>query len=328
MKKTILVTGGAGYIGSHTVYELVQQGYHVVVIDNFVYNQPWPFVGVQLERGSIADTALLERVFSSYDVECVMHFAAFIEVGQSVLDPQRFYENNVVNSLNLLNAMVRCNVTQFIFSSSCAVYGNPQYLPLNEEHVFEPQSPYGKNKLMVEYALQDYAHAYGIRFVSLRYFNAAGAAVDHNLGEWHEPETHIIPNVMRAALKDKELTVFGVDYETLDGSCIRDYVHVFDIAQAHVRAYTYLSAGGVSNVFNVGTGRGFSVLELIAAAERVVEKKIRVLHAPRRAGDVPILVADNAKITRELGWRACYSTLDTMCSSAFAWEKRRLNHGT
>lgn len=328
MSKVVLVTGGAGYIGSHASYLLHQGGYRVVIIDNFVHSQPYVCPWATLVRGDFAEQTILDHVFSSYQVDAIMHFAAFIEVGESVLYPQRFYENNVIKTLLLLNRAMAQGIKKFIFSSSCAVYGTPKYVPIDEHHPYDPISPYGKNKLTVEFALQDYAQAYGLRYVALRYFNAAGALLEKDLGEWHQPETHVIPKLMRAIIADKEFCIWGDDYQTVDGTCERDYVHVLDIAQAHVLAYEYLQKHDDCQVFNLGSGTGYTVKQLIVAAQNVCGKRVDVHIMARRPGDVPILVADNAKIKKMLGWQPCSSDLETMLAAAYAWEKRRMCDGS
>ncbi len=324
MKKVVLVTGGAGYIGSHTSFLLCQQGYSVVILDDFVYNQPRPDIDAVVLKGDFADTDLLDQIFSTYQIDVVMHFAAFIEVGESVKYPQKFYENNVIKTIRLLNYMLERGVKKFIFSSSCAVYGVPNYVPINEQHPYVPINSYGKNKLVVEYALQDYAQAYGLQYVSLRYFNAAGCLINAGLGEWHYPESHVIPNLVRAALSGKDFFIFGDDYETVDGTCVRDYVHVADIALAHVLAYGYLQNHSDSQAFNLGSGAGYSVRQLIEEVQKVSGNKIQTQALPHRVGDVAILVADNAKIKKVLGWQARHSDLGSIMASAYDWEKRRM----
>ena len=251
-----------------------------------------------------------------------MHFAAFIEVGESVKHPQRFYENNVVKTLKLLNFMRKHDVNKFIFSSSCAVYGEPIQIPMDESHPFAPISPYGKNKLTVEFALQDYAQAYDLKYVSLRYFNAAGATPEAGLGEQHNPETHIIPLMLRAIKNGTTFKVFGTDYDTPDGTCIRDYIHVRDIASAHVLALEYLEKTGSTDAFNLGSGRGFSVKEMIEAAQEICNKKMILKYEKRRAGDPAILLANPTKIKSLLGWKPTNSSLTTILQSALAWEDR------
>lgn len=312
MRQTLLITGGAGYIGSHTAYLLYTLGYNVIILDTFVHKQPFPHTWATIIRGDCGDAKILQRIFSTYTIDAVMHFAAFIEVGQSVKEPGRYYHNNVVATLTLLDVMRQSGVDIFIFSSSCAVYGNPEYLPITEGHPFAPLSPYGKNKLCVEFALQDYAHAYGLHYVALRYFNAVGCWPEQNLREYHKPETHIIPLLVHAAMNQMPFTVFGDDYPTPDGTCIRDYVHVRDIAQAHVRAYAYLKSGGPSAAFNLGAGIGYSVKELIAATESVCDRSIIIKKAHRREGDVHTLIACSKKARNVLGWKLQERSISSM----------------
>ena len=268
-------------------------------------------------KGDFGDENLLREVFEKYEIDAVMHFAAFIEVGESVKEPQRFYENNVIKTLKLLDIMLEHDVKKFIFSSSCAVYGEPEKVPMDETNPYRPISPYGKNKLVVEYALQDYARAYDLKYVSLRYFNAAGALPEKGLGEQHDPETHIIPLMLRAIKENKTFKIFGTDYETPDGTCIRDYIHVLDIADAHIRALEYLREGGESNEFNLGSGKGFSVLEMIRQAEKICGKKMLVKKEGRRPGDPAILLADPTKACQILGWTPQRSNLQSILKSAF-----------
>ncbi|MFH1831813.1 MAG: UDP-glucose 4-epimerase GalE [bacterium] len=321
-KETILVLGGAGYIGSHTAYLLAQQKYHVIIIDKLIHKQTFPHQWAKFIQADFADTNVLAHIFSTYNISTVMHFAAFIEVGESVKRPCDFYENNVQKVLILLESMLQHNIKNFIFSSSCAVYGEPQKLPLEETHPTNPTSPYGKNKLIVEFALQDYALAYDFKFVSLRYFNAAGAMPEQNLGEQHNPETHIIPLLLRAIISEKIFTIFGTDYNTPDGTCMRDYVHVIDIAHAHIAALNYLKNGNQSGVFNLGSGHGYTVAQVIQAAEKICSKKAHIVHRKRRPGDVAILQADANKAQKILNWHTKHSTLEAMLTSALAWEKK------
>lgn len=321
MKKTILVTGGAGYIGSHTAYQLVQQGYHVVIIDLFLHQQQISLSWATVVRSDFSDREALEAIFSRYDVEAVMHFAAFIEVGESVVEPQRFYHNNVIKTEQLLEVMAKFSVNKFIFSSSCAVYGVPQYLPLDEHHPTNPVSPYGLFKLMVEYALYDYAKIHGIQSIALRYFNAAGATPSLGLGEQHQPETHLIPLLLQSILYRQPMTVFGNDYDTDDGTCVRDYVHVQDIAQAHCKALMYLNAHPDvgARVINLGTGKGYSVKQVITMASKICKQVAPVTYAARRPGDCPVLVA-NATLAHELlAWKPQHGELEEMISSAWEW---------
>lgn len=316
MKKTILIPGGAGYIGSHAAYLLSQKGYRVIILDKLIHNQNFNHKWATLIKADFADTNVLNKIFSEYKIDAVMHFAAFIEVGESVKHPQKFYENNVVKTLKLLDSMIAHDVKTFIFSSSCAVYGEPVKVPMNEQNPYSPISPYGKNKLVVEFALQDYARAYGLQYVALRYFNAAGAMPEEGLGEQHDPETHIIPLMLRALRENKTFKVFGTDYNTTDGTCIRDYIHVRDIANAHVLALEYLQNNGKSDAFNLGSGKGFSVNEMIKVAEKICNKKMNLEYKPRRAGDPAILLADSTKIQKILGWKPKHSDIESILDSA------------
>ena len=320
IKKTVLVVGGAGYIGSHTCWLLYKHGYEVIILDAFLhqqnFNPPW----AKLIKGDFANQKLLKNIFTNYKIDVVMHFAAFIEVGESVKKPKDFYNNNVTKTLTLLNIMLEYNIKKIIFSSSCAVYGIPQKLPLDETHTLAPINPYGKNKLVIEFALQDYHTAYNLNYVSLRYFNAAGSYFEQGLGEQHKPETHIIPLLIRAAMQNKDFFIFGSDYPTKDGTCVRDYVHVLDIAQAHILAYNYLEKHEKSNSFNLGSQNGNTVKELIKQAEQICKKNIKTEYYPRREGDVPILVANSNKAQHELGWQAKHSNLENILKSAYEWE--------
>lgn len=319
MQKTVLVTGGAGYIGSHTAFLLAQQGYQVIILDLFVHDQPADFSWATIIRGDCGDQTLLNSIFTQYHIDAVMHFAAFIEVGISVKEPLQFYENNVTKTLTLLKTMLAHNVKKFIFSSSCAVYGTPRALPLTETHERNPISPYGNTKYVIEMALNDLSTAYGLQYVALRYFNAAGALPEYGLGEYHKPETHVLPLLLRAAREHKPFYVFGTNYPTLDGSCVRDYLHVLDIGSAHLKAFEYLQAGNPSTAFNLGTGTGFSVRQLIAAVEKVTGIKVNVIEAPERAGDPAVLVADPSRAHDLLNWKPQYSDLEFILKSAYAF---------
>lgn len=315
-KSTILVTGGAGYIGSQVVFLLAHKGYDVLVIDHAPAHKRnlIEHARVQYIWGDYADTVILKKICSEFNIEAVMHFAAFIEVGESVKDPHRYYENNVVKTAFLLSVMRDCGINKFIFSSSCAVYGIPVSLPLTEEHQRLPVSPYGKNKMIVEMMLEDYARAYGIRYVALRYFNAAGAA--HGLGELHDPESHIIPLALRAAYNDQIFTVFGTDYATSDGTCVRDYLHVLDLADAHGRALEYLETHDESIALNLGTGHGYSVKEVLGTVEQITGMRIHTVAAARRAGDPHTLVAQSQKAYEYLGWQPHHSSLEYIIETA------------
>lgn len=319
MLPTILVTGGAGYIGSHTALLLSQLGYQVVIVDSFVYKQQFCPSWATVIPQDIEDQEALEKIFNAYPIDAVMHFAASIEVGESVKDPAKFYRNNVTNSLTLFSCMLKHGVKKIIFSSSCAVFGNPEQPLLTETHSKKPLSPYGATKAMVETILEDFHNAYGLEYVVLRYFNAAGAWPEHGLGEQHEPETHIIPLLLRAALMGKPFTIFGTDYPTSDGSAIRDYVHVRDIGEAHVLALKHLEQGNPSDSFNLGTGNGISVKQMVEAVKRVTRKDTSIVWADRRAGDPAILQADPTKAQTILNWRPKYSDIDFILQSALAF---------
>jgi UDP-glucose 4-epimerase len=319
---TILVTGGAGYIGSHTCLRLAEAGFTPVVYDNLSngwqrFVQWGPF-----ERGDIRDGARLDEVFAKHRPQAVVHFAALIEVGESVKHPGRFYENNVAGAISLIEAARRAGVDAMVFSSTCATYGDPVRVPMDETHPQNPLNPYGRSKLMVEQALADYDRYAGFRSVSLRYFNAAGADPEGRIGERHEPETHAIPLAVAAAMgKRKGFSLFGTDYDTRDGTCVRDYIHVLDLADAHVLALKRLLDGGPTDVFNLGTGTGTTVRELIGAIRRKSNLPFEVTETGRREGDAPILVADNRKAREVLGWRPQYD-LETIVSSAWDWHAR------
>lgn len=322
-KKTILVTGGAGYIGSHTVRLLSEKGYSVIALDNLVYGHSKAIVSpeVRLIVGDIGDEKLVGRIFSENEIGAVLHFAAYAYVGESVLDPEKYYKNNLSASLVLLGVMKRHDCRQFIFSSTCATYGNPRYLPIDEQHPQNPINPYGKSKYMLETVLKDYEAAYDFRYVFLRYFNAAGASADGVIGEDHEPETHLIPLVLDAAAGDRpDITIFGTDYDTPDGTAIRDYIHVADLADAHIRALRHLESKNKSLICNLGTGTGYSVREVIEAARKVTGKEIPVATGDRRAGDPPRLVADPSFAKESLGWEAKYRDLESIITTAWQWK--------
>ncbi|MGQ0800765.1 MAG: UDP-glucose 4-epimerase GalE [Pseudomarimonas sp.] len=317
----ILVTGGAGYIGSHACKALAAAGHTPVVYDNLVHGHRWAVQWGPLEEGDIADRERLDAVIKRWQPEAVMHFAAYAYVGESVTDPGKYYRNNVAGTLTLLEAMRDHAIARLVFSSTCATYGEPTQLPMSEGHPQTPINPYGASKLMIERMLADFSHAHSLRAISLRYFNAAGADPDGEIGEAHAPETHLIPLLLEAALGLRPaLNLYGDDYPTADGSCIRDYVHVSDLAQAHCLALDALadSAAGM-RAYNVGTGLGHSVKQVIAAAASITGQKIAIRTLPRRAGDPPALVADATRIHSELGWRAACSDLDSILSSAWRW---------
>jgi UDP-glucose 4-epimerase len=319
--KTVLVVGGAGYIGSHMVWLLGQKGVDVVTLDNLSSGHRDAVLHGQFVHGDIADRLILDQVFSEHKFDAVMHFASFIQVGESVQDPAKYYQNNVVNTLNLLNAMRAHNVGRFIFSSTAAIFGEPEYSSIDEAHPKHPINPYGWSKLMVEQALADYDRAYGLKSVCLRYFNAAGAHPDSLLGERHDPETHLIPLILQAASGHRQnITVFGRDYKTPDGTCIRDFIHILDLAEAHWLALQYLQADGATTAFNLGNGNGYSVESVIQAARRVTGKTIPVQEGQRREGDPARLVANADKIKLKLGWQPVYEDLDTIVAHAWQWE--------
>lgn len=323
MRGTVLVTGGAGYVGAHGCKALSEAGYQPVVYDNLSHGHEQAVQWGPLERGDIADSLLLGEVFERYQPIAVMHFAAFIAVGESVEDPGKYYRNNVAGTLNLLQAMVAHSVDKFVFSSTAAIFGTPDKVPISEDEPQAPINPYGRSKLMVEQMLADLERAHGLRAVMLRYFNAAGASPDGEIGECHDPETHLIPLALDAAAgKGPALTVFGDDYPTPDGTCIRDYIHVGDLADAHVRALDYLGQGGATRGFNLGTGSGVSVREILDSIERVTKRAVPHNFGPRRPGDPPVLVSDASRARRELGWQPRLSDIDTIIASAWAWHRR------
>ena len=321
--KNILVVGGAGYIGSHMVWLLGQRGVHVVTLDNLSAGHRDAVLHGELVVGDMADRAVLDRVLSSRRFDAVMHFASYIQVGESVTDPAKYYLNNVAHTLALLAAMRDHGVQRFVFSSTAAVFGEPRYSPLDERHPREPINPYGRTKWMIEQALDDYDRAYGLRSVSLRYFNAAGAHPEALLGERHEPETHLVPLVLQAASgRRPHVTVFGRDYDTPDGTCIRDYIHVMDLAEAHWQALRYLADGGATRAFNLGNGDGYSVQQVVDTARAVTGRPIAVLEGARRAGDPARLVADAALARAVLQWQPRHGDLRTIVQDAWRWESR------
>jgi UDP-arabinose 4-epimerase len=315
-----LVTGGAGYVGSHATKALARAGFEPVVFDNLSTGHRWAVRWGKLAEGDLENPALLRRALADSGAEAVLHFAASIAVGESMTDPQKYFHNNVVNTLHLLDAMLECGVKNIVFSSSAAVYGNPETIPIPEDHPLRPSSVYGDSKLIMEKAIRWYGEAYGLRWAALRYFNAAGADAEGELGEEHDPETHLIPLVIQAALgRRAHVEVFGTDYPTPDGTAIRDYIDVSDLAEAHVLALRSLMEGGQCLAMNLGTGQGHSVREVIAAVERVSKMKVPARDAARRAGDPPVLVADPARAAEVLGWKPRQSQLDTIVERAWKW---------
>lgn len=322
MPATILVTGGAGYIGSHTVKHLLAAGEKIVVLDNLVFGhrEALPAGQVAFVQGEMSDAALVEKIFAEHKPEAVLHFAAYAFVGESVENPLKYYRNNIAAPLTVLDAMQRHGCKRFIFSSTCATYGNPVRVPMDESHPQEPVNPYGASKQMLERVLRDCEAAWGLKSVFLRYFNASGCDLAGEIGEDHEPETHLIPRILMAATGEIEaITVFGTDYPTPDGTCIRDYIHVADLASAHALALDYLRKGNATTAVNLGTGRGFSVKEIISVAESVTGKKIPVTFGPRRAGDPPELVANPAKAKEVLGWEALHKDPRSHIETAWKW---------
>ncbi|HUI40522.1 MAG TPA: UDP-glucose 4-epimerase GalE [Terriglobia bacterium] len=320
----VLVVGGAGYIGSHTAKLLARSGHEPVVFDNLSAGHRWAVKWGPLAEGDLADTQLLERALRQFKIEAVIHFAAYAKVGESVLDPRKYYWNNVVNSLRLVDAMLEAGVQAIVFSSSAATYGVPTQSPIPEEHLKIPVNPYGESKLVVERMLANYEQAYGLRWMALRYFNAAGADPEGELGEDHDPESHMIPLAIQAALGQRPyVEIYGTDYPTPDGTAIRDYVHVTDLARAHVRALEYLAAGGASTALNLGTGEGHSVREVISAVGLRCEGRVPVREGPRRPGDPPVLVAEVSKAEQVLAWKAEFAGLEAIVGTAWKWHAAR-----
>lgn len=318
----VLVTGGAGYIGSHVVRLLLKKGYEVIILDNLSRGHKASLPpNVIFEEVDLLDKEKVSEVIQKHNIESVIHFAALAYVGESVEDPEIYYRNNVSGSFNLINALKEKGVKNFVFSSTCSLYGNPLTIPISEEETTKPINPYAKTKLMIEQILADYETAYGMKYVALRYFNAAGASVSGEIGESHFPEPHLIPLVLFTALGKREsISVYGDDYLTPDGTCIRDYIHVEDLADAHVKALEYINSGNSSQIINLGTGDGNSVKEVISVAEEVTGKKIKLVIAPRRAGDPAVLVADNKKAKEVLGWNPKFNLKDIV-QTAWRWHQ-------
>ncbi len=329
----ILVTGGEGYIGSHCVLSLTYNGYDVVILDNettgssvlgnALSKSESKGIMKRIYKNDLLDYPSLSKVFEEQDIDAVIHFAAFSQVAESMSDPAKYYRNNVVGTMNLLDAMREHDVDKIVFSSTAATYGEPEYIPIDESHPQNPINPYGKTKLAIEHMMADYDRAYGLRSVRLRYFNVAGADSQCRVGECHDPETHLIPNILKSTFDGgEELKMFGTDYDTRDGTCVRDYVNVEDLADAHVLALRYLENGGKTDYFNLGTNEGSTVKEVFAACERITGKKIPVKMERRRPGDPASLVADNRKAKEVLGWEP-RRTLDDSIRTAYAWEKKK-----
>jgi UDP-glucose 4-epimerase len=324
---SILVCGGAGYIGSHTVHELINQNKDVIIVDNL---QSGHMKAVnpkaKFYKGDIRDSEFLDKVFSENNVEAVIHFAANSLVGESMTKPLLYFNNNVYGMQILLESMVKHNIKHIVFSSTAAVYGEPKRIPILEDDETNPTNPYGETKLTMEKMMKWVSNAYGISYVSLRYFNAAGALEDGSIGEDHSPESHLIPLILQVPLKKREaITVFGEDYDTPDGTCIRDYIHVLDLADAHIKAVEYLQKGNESNIFNLGNGFGFSVKEMIDSAREATNEEINVVVGTRRAGDPAKLIASNEKAKKILGWEPKYTDVKAIISTAWTWHKNHPN---
>jgi len=320
----ILVTGGAGYIGSHFVKQLVKVGYNAVVLDNLSrgHKESVP-ANVNLEIVDLKDYKSTRTIFNKYKFDAVVHFAAYAYVGESVENPELYYTNNLIGTMNLLKAVKESGINKFVFSSTCSLYGNPLKVPISENESVKPINPYAHSKQMIENILKDYSEAYGINYVALRYFNAAGADPEGDIGESHDPEPHLIPITLQVALgKREKVSIFGNDYDTPDGTCLRDYIHINDLADAHIKALEYLNNGGSSDIFNLGTGNGNSVLEIIRTAEKIIGEKIKFEITDRRAGDPAVLVADNKKAKQVLDWQPEFN-LEKIISTAWNWHSNQ-----
>jgi len=319
----ILIVGGAGYIGSHMIKRFLQTDHEVVILDNLSTGYEDNCQGLPLHHIDLKDKDQVLQFLKTQSFDAVMHFASFINVGESYHHPEKYYQNNVINSFHLLDAMSRCGIKNFIFSSSAAVYGEPLQIPINEDHPIVPVNPYGTTKAEVEKKLEEYRLNKGLKYISLRYFNACGAHLDGSIGERHKPETHLIPLILQAASgRKKNIQIHGHDYDTPDGTCIRDYIHVMDLVEAHLLALNSLINNGQSAIYNIGNNQGFSVKEIIQAAETVTQKQIPIEMGERRKGDPAKLIADNQKIIQELNWHPRYSDLNTILSTAWQWEKK------
>jgi UDP-glucose 4-epimerase len=322
----VLVTGGLGYVGSHSVKQLVERGEHVINLDNLIFGHKQAACGSEVIIGDIGDRALLRDIFSKYDIDAVMHFAALADVPESVADPRKYYDTNVAKSLALLDVMLEHGVKMMIFSSSAATFGEPQVVPIPEDHPKNPTNPYGRSKLMLEEILREYERAYGLRAISLRYFNASGADPSGEIGEDHNPEHHLIPIVLQVALGQREqVSIYGTDWPTKDGTCVRDYVHVSDLAQAHLLALDALRNGCQTTEYNLGNGNGYTVMEVVRTAENVTGREIKTVNADRRPGDPAVLVASSEKIVKELGWKPKYPDLETIIETAWKWHSTHPN---
>jgi len=319
----ILVAGGAGYIGSHTAKELIKEGFEVVVFDNFSTGKKELLVGGELFEGDLMHKESIKKALGSKNIEAVLHFASLIQVGESYADPRKYYTHNLITSLNLLDVMLEAGVKYFVFSSSAAVYGEPLQNPIPESHPLNPFNPYGQTKFFVEKVIQDYERAYGLKFISLRYFNAAGADPEGHLGELHDPETHLIPNILLFLLgKKRKFEIFGKDFPTKDGTAVRDYIHVTDLAKAHVLSLKKLLKSPQSEFINLGTNKGYSVLEIINKTEEITGEKVLYTESPRREGDVPVLLASREKAEKILGWKLYHSNIETIIETAWNWHRK------
>lgn len=320
----ILVTGGAGYIGSHTVKELIREGFDVLILDNFSSGRRELIKDGELIEGDLLDKETVSQIFKTHPIQAVLHFASLIQVGESYAHPRKYYEHNIVSSLNLLNSMQDFGVKSIIFSSSAAVYGVPQEIPIPESHPLEPINPYGWTKLIVEKILEDYERAYGLKFISLRYFNASGADPDSQLGEMHEPETHLIPNILLFLLKKKKhFYLFGNDFPTPDGTAVRDYIHVTDLAKAHVLALKKILDVPQSHIINLGTNQGYSILEVLEHIKKCTGLPVQFVQKNQREGDVPILQASKERAEKVLGWKPEFSDIDTIIRTAWSWHQKQ-----
>jgi UDP-glucose 4-epimerase len=320
--RTVLITGGAGYIGSHILKRLLERGMRPIVLDNLQTGHREAVIGGTFIQGDIDDERILQEIFVAHEIDSVIHMAADCLVGDSMRDPLKYFNNNVSKGLNLLRAMLKHKVNKMVFSSSAAVYGNPPRVPIEEESPPAPINPYGETKLIFEKILDSCKGAHGLQYISLRYFNAAGADPDGLIGEDHDPETHLIPTVLRALLrKGRKVPIYGTDYNTPDGTCIRDYIHIVDIAEAHILALEALHAGEGSDIFNLGNGKGFSVKQIIQAVSKVTGRTIPIIETHRRPGDPPILIASSEKIGRRLGWSPRYEKLEEIIDTAWRWHR-------
>ncbi len=325
----ILITGGAGYIGSHCAIEFLNNDYELVIFDNLENGhietiRALEKIGkIHFIKGDLRNIEDIDSVFKKFDIDSVLHFAGFIQVEESVGNPSKYYKNNILGSLNLFDSMIRHNVKNIVFSSTCAIYGEPKYTPLDEKHPKNPINAYGRTKLMIEEILEDYDKAYSLKSIKLRYFNVTGADSQSRIGEWHDPETHLIPNILKSVFEEeKTFKIYGNDYDTFDGTCIRDYVNVEDMARAHKLAYLYLKENQKSDEFNIGTQKGYSVSEVFQTAKSVTQKEIPVLIEKRRSGDAAILFADASKAKKLLNWQPL-KTLEDSIKTAYLWEKTR-----